>query len=185
MSRDVEYIVMSRPWDADDLPGAWASARESEGWHGVAAGDHWYLDGPGGCLNPFVVLAHAAAHTTRVRLSTSYANNLARHPVELAQAARTLHHVSGGRFELGVGTGWATREITGAGLPFPSPRERVERLAEAVQIARALFSGPCTFRGRHYDIDLPAVGVPTPTPPTISAALAGPVAMRTVGHSST
>ncbi|MGD9751058.1 MAG: LLM class flavin-dependent oxidoreductase [Acidimicrobiia bacterium] len=177
----MRYLVMPRPWDGVDLPGPWAAEREAEGWHGLAVGDHWYLDGVGGCLNPFVVLGDAAARTSTIGLSTAYANNLARHPVELAQAALSVQFVSGGRFELGIGTGWAKREILGAGLAFPSPRERIERLRETIHIARQLFAGACAFHGRHYDVELPAAGVSCPSPPALSAALAGPIGMRTIG----
>ena len=177
----MRYLVMPRPWDHANLPGPWAAAREAEGWDGLAVGDHWYLEDSGGCIHPFVALAHAAAHTDRMALSTAYANNLCRSPVELAQAALSLHYISNGRFELGIGTGWAERELLGAGLPYPSPAERVSRLAEAVHIVRALFEGECRFEGDHYQVDLPAVGVPTATPPALSAALGGPVALRTIG----
>ena len=177
----MDHLVMHRPWGHGDVPGPWAADREAEGWSGLAVGDHWYMEGFGGCMHPFVALASAAAHTTTLGLSTAYANNLVRSPVELAQVALSLQVVSGGRFELGIGTGWASEELLGAGLPFPSPAERVGRLEEAVRIVKGFFAGDVDFTGRYYRVDLPAAGPPVTTPPILSAALAGPVAMRTVG----
>jgi alkanesulfonate monooxygenase SsuD/methylene tetrahydromethanopterin reductase-like flavin-dependent oxidoreductase (luciferase family) len=177
----VEYVVMPRPWDAKSHPGKWAAEREAEGWHGLGVGDHWYLEGSGGCLNPFVVLGNAAAHTTNLRLTTTFANNLFRSPVELAQAALSIHFVSDGRFELGVGAGWCADELERAGLQFPEPAVRVRRFRECVEIVRALLSGPCTYDGEFYNVDLPAVGIHTLDPPLLSAALGGPVAMKTIG----
>jgi alkanesulfonate monooxygenase SsuD/methylene tetrahydromethanopterin reductase-like flavin-dependent oxidoreductase (luciferase family) len=89
--------------------------------------------------------------------------------------------LSSGRFELGIGAGWAVTELTGAGLAFPDPGVRVRRLREAVCVVRDLLHGACRFAGEFYDVDLPAVGPPVSVPPPISAALGGPVAMRTIG----
>ncbi len=177
----VGFVVMPRPWAPSDVFGRWAAEREAEGWDGVAIGDHWFLEGSGGCAHAFVVLAHAAASTSSIGLSTSFANNLFRTPVELAQAALTLQLVSGGRFELGVGAGWAQQELIGAGLDHPEPAVRVRRLREAVCIVRALLAGGCQFNGEFYRVDLPAAGIAVESPPRLSAALGGPVSMRVIG----
>src|SRR4051794_11905392 len=124
----VDYVVQPRPWEPGEVSGRWAAKREDEGWAGVGFGDHWFIEGSGGCANAFAQLGHAAASTTSLVLSTSFANNLFRSPVELAQAALTIQLLSGGRFELGIGAGWSALELTGAGLAFPDPGSRVRRL---------------------------------------------------------
>ena len=179
----VDYVVQPRPWEPGEVFGRWAAEREAEGWAGVGVGDHWFLEGSGGCANAFVQLGHAAASTRSIGLSTSFANNLFRSPVELAQAALTIQLLSGGRFELGIGAGWSADELTGAGLAFPDPAVRVRRLREAVRVVRDLLHGACRFAGEFYDVDLPAVGPPGECRHRhrISASLGGPVAMRTIG----
>jgi probable F420-dependent oxidoreductase len=76
-----------------------------------------------------------------------------RHPVVLAKEAATLDVLSGGRFELGLGSGWLREEYDQAGIPFDAPGTRIERLAEAVAIVKGLLAGErVTFTGRHYAI---------------------------------
>ena len=82
-------------------------------------------------------------------LQTAYANNLMRSPVEYAQAALSLHALSGGRFQVGLGAGWAKGEIIASGLKYPTSRERAERFREAVIIVRQLLRGPCRHDGDH------------------------------------
>jgi alkanesulfonate monooxygenase SsuD/methylene tetrahydromethanopterin reductase-like flavin-dependent oxidoreductase (luciferase family) len=80
--------------------------------------------------------------------------NTFRHPALLAQAAVTVDHVSGGRLELGIGTGWFAEEHRQLGLPLGTPGERLARLAEALPIVDALLRGEtATFAGRFYTVD--------------------------------
>ena len=71
---------------------------------------------------------------------TATANNLVRSPVETAQAALTLHELSDGRFNLGLGAGWQRDELEASGIDYPPPRQRAERYVAAIQIVRDLFS---------------------------------------------
>ncbi|MCS7256562.1 MAG: LLM class F420-dependent oxidoreductase [Thermomicrobium sp.] len=74
-----------------------------------------------------------------------------RHPVELAQHAVALDHLSGGRYVLGVGAGWYEREHTAFGFPLLSLRERMDRMVEALEVIRLLWSGErVSFEGRFY-----------------------------------
>src|SRR3954471_5293712 len=101
----------------EELPGPWAADREAEGWDGLGMYDHWYLSTVGrGLFHPFAVLGNVAGLTSRLRLTTTFANNLARSPVEFAQAALTLQYLSAGRFDAGLGAGWSAQELEGAGL---------------------------------------------------------------------
>jgi probable F420-dependent oxidoreductase len=76
-----------------------------------------------------------------------------RHPVMLAKEAATLDVLSGGRLELGLGAGWMKLEYERAGIPFERASVRIERMEEAVQIIKGLFSdGPIDFEGQYYTI---------------------------------
>lgn len=116
-------------------------------------------------LAPVPALAAAAMVTERLRVGTLVLSNDYRHPAVLAKEAATLDVLSGGRFELGLGAGWAAREYERLGLPFDRPGVRISRLAEALTIVRGLFGPePVTFHGEHYDID-GLVGQPQPVQP--------------------
>jgi probable F420-dependent oxidoreductase len=104
-------------------------------------------------LAPFPALAVAAAATTRLRVGTGVLNNDFRHPVLTAREAATLDVLSDGRLELGIGAGHMQSEYAQAGLTFDAGATRVERLAEAVGIIKALLEGePVSFAGRHYGV---------------------------------
>ena len=167
----VEYLVV---YNGDRVgPVEWAARREGEGWSGLAMADH-VSSGRTGAWHPFAALGAMAVVTTRVSLTTAYANNLMRSPVEYAQAALSLHALSGGRFQVGLGAGWAKGEIIASGLEYPTSRERAQRFREAVIIVRQLLRGPCRHDGDHYQIDLAAAGPPADPPPVLAAALGGP-----------
>jgi len=116
----VEYVV--NLMRVDDEPGEWARRREGQGWHLLSVADHFRLTSP--FPHVWVSAAAMAAATTTVGITTAFVNNLLRSPVEVAQAALQMQRVSGGRFELGLGAGWAEDEVLGAGLRYPEPRDR-------------------------------------------------------------
>jgi alkanesulfonate monooxygenase SsuD/methylene tetrahydromethanopterin reductase-like flavin-dependent oxidoreductase (luciferase family) len=169
-----EHVVIYS--GTNDAPGPWAAAREAEGWSGVSVPDHLWVNGRP-IRHVWVTLAEMAAATSTIRLTSGFANNLARSPVELAQAALSLHAASGGRFDAGIGAGWDEAETTALGERFPPPGERSERLAEAVQILGALLrDGGCRFDGRWYTVDIPSIGPAVPAevaPPRVIAAATG------------
>lgn len=166
--------------DAGVDPAAWASQRESEGWPVLAAADHLW-DTNRAYAHWAVVLTQFAMATTRPLVTSSFGNNLLRSPVEFAQAALTLQRASHGRFEAGLGAGWAEDEITGIGLEYPSPGERAGRYAEAMTIVRTLFdTGSCRFTGRYYDVDVPMIGPEVPVKPPLVASVGGPRTIREV-----
>ena len=106
------------------------------------------------CLEAWTLLAALAASTSRIRLGVLVSSNTFRHPSLLLKEAVTVDHVSGGRLILGLGTGWHEDEHRRYGLPLPPPPERVDRFAEAVEIAVRLQEEPrLTYHGRHYDLD--------------------------------
>ena len=98
-------------------------------------------------------LAGLAASTSRIRLGTMVANPNIRHPLLFAKDAMTLDHVAGGRLILGVGTGGTGHDATVLGAEPLTPGQRVDRLAEFVDVLDGLLSGRVTtHRGSHYTI---------------------------------
>lgn len=156
----------------------WAQAREAEGWDGVSTVDHVVSTGrPWPHL--FVTLARLAAATQRVRVAAAYGNNLARSPVEFAQAALSLQEMSGGRHEAALGSGWDRTEIEAMGLPFSPPAARARRYLEAITIVRSLLhTGSCEFDGEFYRVHIAGVGPVVPVPPPLAASCAGPWTIR-------
>jgi F420-dependent oxidoreductase-like protein len=136
--------------------------------------DHWFQMEPLGgppepMLEGYTTLGYLAAVTTRLRLSLLVTGVTYRHPGLLAKTVTTLDVLSGGRAMLGIGAAWYEREHDGLGVPFPSTSERFERLEEALQIVRQMWSGDQTpFAGKHYRLEEP-VNVPPPvqSPPPI------------------
>jgi alkanesulfonate monooxygenase SsuD/methylene tetrahydromethanopterin reductase-like flavin-dependent oxidoreductase (luciferase family) len=106
------------------------------------------------CLEAWTLLAAIAARTSRIRLGVLVTSNTFRHPSILLKEAVTVDHISGGRVILGLGTGWHADEHRRYGLTLPDPRERVDRLEEAVEIAsRLMTEDRVTYRGRYYQLD--------------------------------
>lgn len=76
-----------------------------------------------------------------------------RNPALLAKMAATLQFLTGGRLVLGMGAGWHDEEYRSYGYQYPSRKERVDQLAEALTILHLLWQGgPATFEGSHYSI---------------------------------
>jgi probable F420-dependent oxidoreductase len=103
--------------------------------------DHFSAGAYGQQLAPFSALAAAATATARLHVGTLVLANDFRHPVLVAHEAATLHHLSGGRFELGMGAGWYRPEYEAAGLAFAPARQRIDRLEESLAIISGLLEG--------------------------------------------
>jgi probable F420-dependent oxidoreductase len=113
-------------------------------WHALARRaealgfDTLYVaDHPGETASPFVALAAAAAVTSTLRLGTYVCNVGLRDPVQLASDAATVDGLSDGRLTLGLGVGHTPAEWAAQGLPYPSARERVDRLEHVVDVVSA------------------------------------------------
>ncbi len=132
---------------------------EELGYDGVWLFDHFFPimgkpEGP--CLEGWTALSALAALTKRVRLGILVSGNTYRHPSLLAKMAATLDIISAGRLEFGLGGAWFELEHNALGLPFPPVRERLDRLEEALQLIRLLWTegtrGKADFEGRHYQL---------------------------------
>jgi len=121
--------------------------------------------------DPMLVLAHAAAATSRITLGTLVLCHAFRHAGQLAREASALADSSGGRFVLGLGAGWHRPEFDALGLPFD---HRVGRLEEAVPPLRALLRGErVSVDGRWLKLSEASIPV-TSAPPPVWIAADGP-----------
>jgi alkanesulfonate monooxygenase SsuD/methylene tetrahydromethanopterin reductase-like flavin-dependent oxidoreductase (luciferase family) len=94
--------------------------------------------------------------TQRAKLGTLVTGVIYRHPGILVKTVTALDVLSGGRAYLGIGTGWNEREALGLGVPFPSTRERFERLEETLRISKQMWSGEVApYVGKHFRLEEP------------------------------
>jgi len=136
-----------------------AAGAEQAGYDRVSVMDHvWQIRGLGPpeheMLEAYTTLGFLAAKTERVKLLTVVTAVVYREPGLLAKAVTTLDVLSGGRAMLGIGAAWNEEESRGLGLFFPPTAERFERLEEALQICKQMWSdddGP--YAGKHYRLD--------------------------------
>ena len=119
---------------------------EALGYSSIFWPDHF-----GPQWEPVAALAAIAAATETIRVGSLVYDVDYRHPVVLAKAAATIHLLSAGRSEFGIGAGWMESDYQEAGIPFDRPGLRIERLEEALSIIRGMWSEEKTsFAGSHY-----------------------------------
>ncbi len=145
---------------------------------GVATGS----EGP--CMEGWTALAALAQATSRVRLGIMVTGNTYRHPAVLAKMATTVDQISDGRLEFGIGGAWHTYEHEAFAIPFHTTKERLERLDEAVQVIKLLWTQTRpTFQGRYYQLDQPPYNPPNvqqPHPPILIGGGGEKRTLRTV-----
>src|SRR5258705_533558 len=135
-----------------------ATTAEAHGFDSLWVMDHLYqieMVGPKDdpMLEAYTLLSALAARTRRVGLGTMVTGVTYRNPALLAKIVTTLDVISSGRAIMGIGAAWNDDEHAGYGYDFPSAGERLDRLEEALQIIRAMFTEQApTFAGRHYRI---------------------------------
>ena len=129
-----------------------------------AVPDHYLDESPAArpTLDAFAVLAGVARETAGIELAVMLSPITFRHPAVLAKSAVSIDRMSGGRFLLGVGTGWFEREHTVMGLELPSLNERFDRLEDALGYLRAAFlPEPAAYAGRFYRLERHPVQPPS------------------------
>ncbi|GAA4682851.1 LLM class F420-dependent oxidoreductase [Pseudonocardia yuanmonensis] len=162
--------------DYDDLLRVARTAEEA-GFDAFFRSDHYLAMGGSGEPGPtdaWLTLAGLARETSRIRLGTLVSSATFRLPGPLAIAVAQVDRMSGGRVELGLGTGWFEAEHAAYGIPFPRLRERFDRLAEQLEIITGLWhtlpGERFEYSGDHYTVtDSPALPKPVqqPGPPVI------------------
>lgn len=140
------------------------------------------LGDPDALFDAFAFLGALSARTRRVRLGTAVTEAIRRHPAQIAQAALTLHHLSHGRFVLGIGAG-ERENVEPYGLSYAG---QVSRLEEALYLIRLLWGSKdyVSYEGRFFRLDRAVIGLPAyrKTYPPIWVAAHGPRALRVTGR---
>lgn len=157
-----------------------ARTTQDAGYDAFFRSDHWVAMGDdggegGGLPGPtdaWMTLAALGRETERIRLGTLVTSATFRLPGPLAVAVAQADEMSGGRIELGLGTGWFEAEHTAYGIPFPPLRERFEILTEQLEILTGMWATPpgtqFTHRGTHYTlVDSPALPRPAQDAPPV------------------
>lgn len=178
----MEFALQTSGTYADVL----AAARFSEqrGLPAIALPDHYLmaLDEDEAKVTPasdaLIQLAGLARDTTDLGLVVLVSPVTFRHPAVLVKTAITIDRMSGGRFTLGIGTGWMDREHEVFGLAYPPLSERFDMLEESLAYARAALSGePIGYSGEHYTLEAFPIS-PRPTG-TIKLLVGGRGASKT------
>ncbi|MGP3929851.1 LLM class F420-dependent oxidoreductase [Nonomuraea sp. KM88] len=159
----------------DDLLSV-AQAAERLGFDAFFRSDHYQRIGAGdpgpGSTDAWITLAGLARETSRIRLGTLVSPATFRLPGPLAISVAQVDQMSGGRAELGFGTGWYDGEHAAYGIPFPPTGERFARFEEQLEIITGLWTAEkgYSFEGSYYRLaDSPALPKPVqrPRPPVI------------------
>lgn len=179
----MEYCLFTEPqqgFSYDDQL-AFARSAETHGLDGFFRSDHYLRMGEGdplpGPTDAWTTLAGLARETSRIRLGTLVSSVTYRVPGILAIQVAQVDAMSGGRVELGLGTGWFEAEHAAYGIPFP-PR-RFDLLEEQLDVVTGLWSTPAgetfSFEGEHYRLDAaPALPKPVQSPVPVIVGGGGP-----------
>ncbi|MGO1769893.1 MAG: LLM class F420-dependent oxidoreductase [Microbacterium sp.] len=183
----MEYCVFTEPqYGASyDTQLAFAQAAEKHGFDGFFRSDHYlkmtdFVDGLPGPTDAWTTLAGLARETSTIRLGTLVSSVTYRQPGVLAIQVAQVDQMSGGRVELGLGTGWFEAEHRAYGIPFPA--KRFGLLEEQLEILTGLWGTPVgetySFDGAHYQLtDSPALPKPVQSP--LPLIVGGPGPKRT------
>ncbi|MDF2665616.1 MAG: coenzyme F420-dependent N5,N10-methylene tetrahydromethanopterin reductase [Microbacterium sp.] len=182
----MEYCLFTEPqqgFSYDDQL-AFARSAETHGLDGFFRSDHYLRMGEGdprpGPTDAWTTLAGLARETSRIRLGTLVSSVTYRVPGILAIQVAQVDAMSGGRAELGLGTGWFEREHEAYGIPFPA--KRFDLLEEQLAIVTGLWATPdaetFTFDGAHYRLDA-APALPKPAQERVPVIVGGGGPKRT------
>lgn len=137
-----------------------ARATEAAGFSAFFRSDHYLKMGDAsglpGPTDAWITLAGLARETESIRLGTLVTAATFRLPGPLAISVAQVDAMSGGRVDIGIGTGWYDAEHTAYGIPFPPLKERFEILEEQLEILTGLWRTPMgetfDFDGRHHTV---------------------------------
>jgi F420-dependent oxidoreductase-like protein len=176
----VDFRIFTEPQNGAtyDEQLALALTAERLGFDAYFRSDHYLSMRPESGVGPtdsWVTLAGLARETSTIRLGTLVTSATFRWPGLLAIQVAQVDAMSGGRVELGLGTGWFEREHTAYGVPFPE--RRFGPFAEQLEIVTGLWAsdGPYSFHGEHYELtDAPGLPKPVQSPPPVIIGGSGP-----------
>jgi len=154
----LDFALMTEPQIGGTYQELLTAARwaENNGLVGFARSDHYYSsrDPKPDATDAFATLGGLARETESIRLAVLVSPITFRHPAVIAKSAATIDQMSGGRFDLGVGTGWMDLEHEAFGLPFPEWPERFERFEESLHYLAAAFGDqPAAYEGDYYRLE--------------------------------
>jgi alkanesulfonate monooxygenase SsuD/methylene tetrahydromethanopterin reductase-like flavin-dependent oxidoreductase (luciferase family) len=175
----MRFGIHAGPQDCtiEELRRLWRVA-DAAGFDWCSVWDHLYsvsdLNDPAKpSFEGIATMAALASETRRVRVGALVFCVAFRNVGLLAKAAVTVDHVSGGRCELGIGSGWNEMEARAWGIPWGSVRERLDLLEETAVVLRRLFDGErVTFAGKHVRLT-DALCLPRPVQPRLGLWIAG------------
>ncbi|WP_119418438.1 LLM class flavin-dependent oxidoreductase [Desertibaculum subflavum] len=158
---------------------AQARLAEALGYHAFYVAEHHFHE-YGACPNPAVLLASLAPQTTRIRLGTAIAALAFRNPVEVAESYALVDVLSGGRLELGLGSGYLAHEFAGFNI---DPAEKRERFDENLYVLTRLLAGEkVSFQGRWNRLSNVQINVaPVQHPVPIAVATLRPEGAYDIG----
>ena len=165
----------------DDDPAGFAQEAERLGYDFVSAADHPCGSNPS--YETTTMLTWIAARTSRIKVASRVLAVPFRRPAMVAKLAASLDLLSGNRFILGLGAGYSGEEITALGGPVLSPAEKIDGLAEAIQVIRGAWThSGYTQPGRHHSVrDLEMEPKPT-RPIPVWLGTFGPRALAVTGR---
>ena len=158
---------------------------EKLGFESLWFSDH-LIDAGGIKIDPWTTMGAIAARTRKVKMCTAVSDTQRVHPAKLAHMVATLENLSGGRTWLGIGAGEAMNVVP-FGMPFGPPQERVQRLAEAIQIVRLLLESskddPVSFGGTYFSLENAWIDLKVEESPEVYVgALGGKLALEVAGR---
>jgi coenzyme F420-dependent glucose-6-phosphate dehydrogenase len=181
---EIGYALSSEEHTPRDLV-AHARRAEEAGFPFALISDHFHpwVDAQGQAPFVWSVIGAIATATERLRLGTGVTCPILRlHPAIVAQAAATSAAMMPGRFFLGLGTGERLNEHI-LGDRWPPPEERLEMLAEAVEVLRTLWQGGTqSWDGAYYTVEHARIYTLPEEPPPIMIAAKGTEAARAAGE---
>lgn len=153
------YAIKTPPHHATwhEFLDLWRAADEIEVFESAWNWDHFYplaepFDGPN--LEGWTMLAALAQATSRLRIGAMVNGMHHRHPAVTANMAATLDHISGGRFELGMGAGWNVMESDAYGIPLGTLKDRSDRFEEGIEVIVSLLTQTSTnFSGEWFQLE--------------------------------
>ncbi|MGO3320422.1 MAG: LLM class F420-dependent oxidoreductase [Microbacterium gubbeenense] len=182
-----EFCVFTEPQQGAtyDTQLAFAQQAERSGFDGFFRSDHYlkmgeHFSGEPGPTDAWTTLAGLARETTSLRLGTLVSSVTYRAPGVLAIQVAQVDQMSGGRVELGLGTGWYEAEHRAYGIPFPA--KRFDLLEEQLEIVTGLWAAPrggsFSFDGAHYQLES-SPALPKPVQDQVPVIVGGAGLKRT------